>query len=113
MVPRLIKYADAHGTLVVIIGSAPGIVNSVEIIDCPMETVRVNGTDRIRIDAESAAEIVRLLELPRHHGPSGGGEVRRQTTRHRARSYKDRTSAKRKGILVSAGLTVRTVKPQT
>ena len=104
--------ADAHGALVVITGPTPGIVRSVEIIDCPTEMVRVNGTDRVRIDAESAAEIVRLLDLPRGtvvHLEEGGA-----TANLSAQSAFVQGShfGQWKGILIGAGLTVRTVKPQ-
>ena len=104
--------SDAGGALVVVRGPAPGVVRRVSVLDCPTVKVEVNGKQRTRLCVEAMASLVASTRLPRGtvaHVEEGGVEYGFSAQTAFVQGY---NFGLWKGVLASAGLDVRVVKPQ-
>ena len=104
--------SDAGGALVVVRGPAPGMVRRVSVLDCPTVKVEVNGKRRTRLCVESMVALVASTRIPRGtvaHVEEGGVEYGFSAQTAFVQGY---NFGLWKGVLASAGLDVRVVKPQ-
>ena len=104
--------SDAGGALVVVRGPAPGVVRRVSVLDCPTVKVEVNGKQRTRLCVEAMASLVASTRLPKGtvaHVEEGGVEYGFSAQTAFVQGY---NFGLWKGVLASAGLDVRVVKPQ-
>jgi len=104
--------SDAGGALAIVRGPSVGVVASVEVIDCPTVKVEVNGKLRTRLHAEAMVAALASLRLPPGqvaHLEEGGVEYGFSAQTAFVQGY---NFGLWRGVLASAGLEVRIVKPQ-
>jgi hypothetical protein len=104
--------SDAGGALVVVRGPAPGVARRVVVLDCPTVKVEVNGKQRTRLCVEAMVALVASARIPRGtvaHVEEGGVEFGFSAQTAFVQGY---NFGLWKGVLASAGLDVRVVKPQ-
>ena len=104
--------SDAGGALVVVRGPAPGVVRRVSVLDCPTVKVEVNGKRRTRLCVEAMVALVASTRIPKGtvaHVEEGGVEFGFSAQTAFVQGY---NFGLWKGVLASAGLDVRVVKPQ-